>query len=66
MVVAEVAALTTASRVECSVAVVIADPPPDTDFHIDDNNTSSYACPIPDFHICLTNNPMIAFTHFFS
>ena len=36
-----------------------------TDFHIDDNNTSSYACPIPDFHICLTNNPMIAFTHFF-
>ena len=36
-----------------------------SDFHIDDNNTSSYACPIPDFHICLTNNPMIAFTHIF-
>ena len=36
-----------------------------TDFHIDDNNTSSYACPVPDFHICLTNNLMIAFTHFF-
>ena len=34
-------------------------------FHIDDNNTSSYTCPIPDFHICLTNNPMIAFTHIF-
>ena len=36
-----------------------------SDFHIDDNNTSSYTCPIPDFHICLTNNPMIAFTHIF-
>ena len=36
-----------------------------SDFHIDDNNTSSYACPIPDFHNCLTNNPMIAFTHVF-
>ena len=36
-----------------------------SDFHIDDNNTSSYACPVPDFHICLTHNPMIAFTHIF-
>ena len=36
-----------------------------SDFHIDDNNTSLYTCPIPDFHICLINNPMIAFTHIF-
>ena len=41
---------------------VIAENDACSDFHIGDNNTSSYACPIPDFHICLTNNPMIAFT----
>ena len=45
--------------------VVIAAKDVCSDFHIDNNNTSSYACPIPDFHICLTNNPMIAFTHIF-
>ena len=34
-------------------------------FHIDDNNASLYACPVPDFHICLTDNPQISFAHVF-
>ena len=49
-------------RLHC---VLIATKDVCSDFHIDDNNTTSYACPIPDFHICLTNNPMIAFIHIF-
>ena len=59
---AEVPVRSCIDRLHCAV---IAATDVCSDFHIDDNNTSSYACPIPDFHICLTNNPMIAFTHVF-
>ena len=59
---AEVPVRSCIDRLHCAV---IAAKDVCSDFHIDDNNTSSYACPIPDFHICLTNNPMIAFTHIF-
>lgn len=36
-----------------------------TPFHQDDKNASSFVCNVPDFHVCLTNNPNIAFTHVF-
>jgi hypothetical protein len=36
-----------------------------TPFHVDNKNASSFVSMVPDFHICLTNNPKIAFTHVF-
>ena len=36
-----------------------------TGFHLDLKNASSFVSCVPDFHMCFTNNPKVAFAHIF-